>query len=403
MNVRRTLVTASCAAALIVPTGLTAQQRDTTRRDTTRMQDTTRRTTQDSTRRGMRDSTRRDTTGMRGMNMNRMQDTARMRRDSAAARTNRAAPAATPRATSDQRLPVQKRGEAAGTLDLRADSIAAAEKARSDSMAMAAAEARTRDSLAVIERARTDSIAAVERRRADSLAVIERARADSVARADSIAREIEARRQYMSRYRFGGNGWYLGVSGGASAPTGDFQDLGYNSGFDVNVPIGWQKPNSFLGARLDLGYSRFRGENFLGQGTNAVTLVNANPQVYSATLNLTAALPLNFIRNVSFYGVGGAGLYHFRNMGTASALGGFLGNDVLNTNEANNKTSLSKIGAQIGAGLDWTVGTSSIFLESRFVNVFADRDDNVQFRDFFGDNRSNTLKWVPIVVGVKIR
>ena len=384
MNVRRTLVTASCAAALIVPTGLTAQQRDTTRRDTTRMQDSTRR---------MRDTTMR-------MNMNRMQDTARMRRDSVA-RVNRAAPAVTPRATSDQRLPVQKRGEAAGTLDLRADSIAAAEKARADSIALA--EQRMRDSLAVIEKARTDSIAAVERRRADSLAVIERARADSVARADSIARELEAHRQYMSRYRFGGNGWYLGVGGGASAPTGDFQDLGYNSGFDVNVPIGWHKPNSFLGARLDLGYSRFRGENFLGQGTNAVTLVNANPQVYSATLNLTAALPLNFIRNVSFYGVGGAGLYHFRNMGTASALGGFLGNDVLNTNEANNKTSLSKIGAQIGAGLDWTVGTSSIFLESRFVNVFADRDDNVQFRDFFGDNRSNTLKWVPIVVGVKIR
>ena len=398
MNVRRTLVAASCAAALIVPTGLTAQQRDTTRRDTTRMQD--------STRRGMRDSTRRDTTGMRGMNMNtnrtRAQDSTR--RDTSANRMNRNnTTRTTPRATSDQRLPVQKRGEAAGTLDLRADSIAAAEKARSDSMAMAAAEQRTRDSLAVIEKARTDSIAAVERRRADSLAVIERARADSVARADSIAREIEAHRQYMSRYRFGGNGWYVGVGGGASAPTGDFQDLGYNSGFDVNVPIGWQKPNSFLGARLDLGYSRFRGENFLGQGANAVTLVNANPQVYSATLNLTAALPLNFIRNVSFYGVGGGGLYHFRNMGTASALGGFLGNDVLNKNESSNKTSLSKLGAQIGAGLDWTVGTSSIFLESRFVNVFADRDDNVQFRDFFGNNRSNTLKWVPIVVGVKIR
>jgi len=392
MNVRRTLVTASCAAALIVPTGLMAQQ-DTTRRDTSRVRDTTR--MQDSTRR------MRDTMSMR-MNTNRMQDTARMRRDSAAARTNRAAPATTPRATSDQRLPVQKRGEAAGTLDLRADSIAAAEKARTDSINMAIA-ARTRDSLAVIEKARTDSIAAVERRRADSLAVIERARADSVARADSIARELEAHRQYMSRYRFGGNGWYLGVGGGTSAPTGDFQDLGYNSGFDVNVPIGWHKPNSFLGARLDLGYSRFRGENFLGEGTNAVTLVNANPQVYSATLNLTAALPLNFIRNVSFYGVGGAGLYHFRNMGTQSALGGFLGNDVLATNEVNNKSSLSKIGAQVGAGLDWTVGTSSIFLESRFVNVFADRDDNVQFRDFFGDNRSSTLKWVPIVIGVKIR
>src|SRR5690349_9872452 len=103
MNIRRTLVTASCAAALIVPTGLMAQQ-DTTRRDTTRMQESTRRRMQDSTRRRMQDSTRRDTT-MRGMNMNRNT-------------TRTTPPAVTPRATSDQRLPVQKRGEAAGTLDL---------------------------------------------------------------------------------------------------------------------------------------------------------------------------------------------------------------------------------------------------------------------------------------------
>jgi hypothetical protein len=394
MNIRRTLVTASCAAALIVPTGLTAQV-DTTRRDTSRVRDTTR--MQDTTRRGMRDTS----AAARNRNMmNRAQDTTR--RDTTANRNRAMPPAVTPRATSDQRLPVQKRGEAAGTLDLRADSIAAAERARSDSMAAAAA-ARTRDSLAVIEKARTDSIAAVERRRADSLAVIERARADSVARADSIAREEEARRQYLSRFRFGGNGWYMGLSGGASAPTGDFQDLGYNSGFDVNVPIGWHKQNSLFGVRMDLGYSQFSGQRFIGGGTNSVTLTNANPQVYSATFNVTAGLPLNLIRNVSFYGVGGAGLYHFRGFGGNSALGGFLGNDVLAQNEASNKSSRSKLGAQIGAGVDWTVGTSSIFLESRFVNVFADRDDNVQFRDFFGDNRSNTLRWVPIVIGVKIR
>ena len=126
-------------------------------------------------------------------------------------------------------------------------------------------------------------------------------------------------------------------------------------------------------------------------------------QVLSAALNLTAQVPLNFVRNLNLYGVGGGGIYHFRSFGNQSALGGFLGNDVLANNESNMKSTRNKFGAQVGAGLDWTVGTSSIFLESRLVNVFADRDDDVQFRDFFGDNRSDRLQWVPIVLGVKIR
>jgi hypothetical protein len=301
-----------------------------------------------------------------------------------------------PRATSDQRVRVRKgmSGEAAGTLDTAGEGAAAAERARLDSINVMAQ--RTRDSLANAERMRADSVARIERMRADSLAAIETARRDSVALA-------EARRLQMPHYRFGGS-WYAGVGGGAAAPTGDFQDLGYNSGFDVNVPIGWQRPNALLGARLDLGYSRFSGRQFIGNrsGGSAVTLTNANPQVLSAALNLTAQVPLRFVRNLNLYGVGGGGIYHFRSFGNQSALGGFLGNDVLTNNASNMKTTRNKFGAQVGAGLDWTVGTSSIFLESRMVNVFANRDANVQFSDFFGSNRSNRLQWVPIVLGLKI-
>jgi hypothetical protein len=352
MTPRNVLFAAACSAALIIPGSLTAQ----TTRDTTTRRDSTMRTTRQ------------------------------------------------PATTSQQRIRVQKGGEAAGTIvDTRADSIANAERMRRDSID--AAMARQRDSLAAIEKARNDSIANVERMRRDSLAAIERARADSVARADSIAQAEALRRQQMNRYKFGGNGWYVGLAAGASAPTGDFQNLGYNSGFNVNVPIGWHRPGSLLGVRFDFNYNRFSGKNFTG-GTpagSAVTLTNPNPQVMSGTVNLTAAVPINASKSVSLYGVGGAGLYHFRSFGGNSALGGFLGNDVLNTNEANNKATRNKIGAQIGAGLDWNIGTSAVFIESRFVNVFVDRDDSVQFRDFFGDNRSNTLKWVPIVLGVKIR
>jgi hypothetical protein len=357
----------------VLPQAASAQVDTTMRRDTTMMrQDTT---------------MRRDTTRM-NMNMQ-MQDTT--------TRTTRQ-----PRATSQQRVRVQK-GEAAGTIDQRADSIAAAERARTDSMNMAMQ--RQRDSVANIERMRSDSIAAIERQRADSVARVEAFRRDSVARADSIAAEEEARRRELARYRFGNNGWYVGIGAGASAPTNDFKNLGYNSGFNVHVPIGWHRPNSALGIRFDVNYNRFSGRSFTGSAPigSAVTLQNPNPQVLSATANITLATPLSLLRNVRLYGVGGGGIYHFRSFGGNSALGGFLGNDVLQSNEPNNKDTRNKLGVQAGGGLDWTVGTSSVYLESRFVNIFADRDDDVAFRDFFGSNRSSSLRWVPIVLGVKIR
>jgi hypothetical protein len=134
-----------------------------------------------------------------------------------------------------------------------------------------------------------------------------------------------------------------------------------------------------------------------------VTLTNPNPQVLSGTVNVTLATPLSLMRNVRLYALGGGGVYHFRSFGGNSALGGFLGNDVLQSNEANNKVTRNKFGAQVGAGLDWNVGTSAVYLESRFVNVFTDRSDNVTFDSFFGEGRSKTLKWVPIVLGVKLR
>lgn len=200
------------------------------------------------------------------------------------------------------------------------------------------------------------------------------------------------------------SGWYLGVSAGAAVPMGDFKSLGYNSGLDVTVPIGWHYRDRMLGWRLDLGYSRFSGHTFTGPGPNGpLTLSNNDPQVLSATFNLTARIPLSATGDVSLYGVGGVGLYHFRSYGRVSALSGFLGNDVLQSNEALLKETRNKFGGQIGAGLDFGMGPGSFFIESRIVNVVVDRDDDVEFRDYFGDNRGKVLRWVPIMVGVTFR
>lgn len=200
------------------------------------------------------------------------------------------------------------------------------------------------------------------------------------------------------------SGWYLGVSAGAAVPTGDFKSLGYNSGLDVLVPIGWHRRSNLLGWRLDLGYSRFSGHTFTGTGPNGpLTLSNNDPQVLSATFNVTARVPLSEGGDVGLYGVGGAGLYHFRSYGRISALSAALGNDVLQSNEAILKETRSKFGGQLGAGLDFGMGGGSFYIESRIVNVIADRDDDVEFRDYFGENRGKSLRWVPIVIGVTFR
>ncbi len=124
------------------------------------------------------------------------------------------------RVTSETRVRVQK-GESNGTLDVRADSIAAS-RARADSAERELATMRQRDSVEAVTRALADSVARIELMRRDSIAsvaaLIEMARRDSIARADSIIAAEQMRQQRMrDRYRFDGSGW---------CRTGDSEDLG---------------------------------------------------------------------------------------------------------------------------------------------------------------------------------
>ena len=197
----------------------------------------------------------------------------------------------------------------------------------------------------------------------------------------------------------------MAFGGGTVIPADDFDQIGYRSGFNVNLPIGWHPQDNLLGLRLDLVYNQFAGQSFAPPTSDGTPLLldNPNPQVFSGTLNLTMDLPVHPMRNLGFYGVGGGGLYLFQGYGTTSALGGFLGNEVRNAADAGNKSSRTRFGVQAGLGLDWTVGTSSLYVESRFVTVWADRSNNTRFREVFGQGRNDYLQWVPIVLGVKVR
>lgn len=227
----------------------------------------------------------------------------------------------------------------------------------------------------------------------------------SLVQLDTVTAGGEVVQQGMSqpRYLLGGTGLYVGFAAGANPTVGDLEELGYDGGFAIAVPIGWHRPTSPFGVRLDLGYNRFNGGNFTF--TNAgvpVTIGNPDPEVWSAVLNATLGFPLTASGTTRLYLVGGGGLYHFRGFGRGSSLSGFLGNDVLDPNDEGFESSLNKFGVNGGAGLEWTIGAWGLFLESRFVNVFADRGDDFQFDQFFGD-RSDHVRWIPITLGVTIR
>ena len=222
-----------------------------------------------------------------------------------------------------------------------------------------------------------------------------------------IPQTLPAQSDSTPRFQFGGY-WYAGVGGRPTTPTGDFQSLGYNTGVSGHAPFGLRRANTLLGARVDLNYNRFNGRRFVGSGLagNRTVFSSTNPQVLSATLNLTAQMPLRFAHDLSVYGMGGGGLYHFRSLDRASGLGGAtlesLGDGGLAAGTQPRSTR-NRFGAQLGAGMDWRLGRSAVYVESRWVNVFADRDDRLELLDYFGGARADRLRWVPVVLGVKIR
>ena len=75
---------------------------------------------------------------------------------------------------------------------------------------------------------------------------------------------------------------------------------------------------------------------------------------------------------------------------------------LLDPNDEANESTITKFGVSGGAGLEFGIGRSSLFLESRIVNAYTGRDDSPSFDNAFG-SRSTTVRWVPLILGVTIR
>ncbi|HET7552262.1 MAG TPA: hypothetical protein VFK04_13315 [Gemmatimonadaceae bacterium] len=186
---------------------------------------------------------------------------------------------------------------------------------------------------------------------------------------------------YPSSARTGrfGRGFWIGVGGGATVPIGNLHDGGYDTGWNVTVPIGWQSATTPWGLRLDLSYDRLNGSTIATAPVN-VTLSDAS--VWSGALDLTLQFPFGSSGS-SFYLMGGGGIHHFRDVGSDNG-SAIIDGTALSSNGDN---TLTKAGVNGGLGLNFGFGRAKLFLESRFVSVFTE-----------GENSN----YVPIILGVRI-
>jgi hypothetical protein len=186
---------------------------------------------------------------------------------------------------------------------------------------------------------------------------------------------------YPSSSRLGrlGRGFWVGVGGGATVPIGNLHDGGYDTGWNITVPIGWQSASTPWGLRLDLSYDRLNGGT-LAAAPVSVTLSDAN--VWSGALDLTLQFPFGSSGS-SFYLMGGGGIHHFTDVGSDN--GAAIIDGTALSSSADN--SLTKAGVNGGLGLNFGFGRAKLFLESRFVSVFTE-----------GKNSN----YVPIILGFRL-
>jgi hypothetical protein len=199
--------------------------------------------------------------------------------------------------------------------------------------------------------------------------------------------------QRITRYLFGTSGFYIGAGGGTAVPYNELSDLGYDSGLDLTIPIGWHRPGRMLGLRATLSFDQVHAD--ASGGTGPLPAMNGSgpdPKIYGGTLDAVVKVPIGGARDgrgLSLYAVGGGGAYLFRGFGGASQLANALGADKV----GNSSKNVHKLGVDAGAGMEWGIGPTAVFVESRWVNVFTN-----------GSTSGNDyLRWIPIAAGMTIR
>ena len=234
------------------------------------------------------------------------------------------------------------------------------------------------------------------------------ARVDTTNSVTKIARDSSAVVPVAKQQspRVPGN-FYIGLAAGASMPTGGFRDF-YRDGWNADVPFGWRAPNSPLGLRLDVAYSRWTGETINGVKVGSSAL-------WDGMLDATVDMPFGTNKTSAFYLFGGAGAHYFPAYGGSSESvattpppgdtsttapppppappGGYpqVNTQVSQANEdaitPADRSSTTRFGLNGGAGLSFGLPQgSALFLETRYVSVFT---------------RAEHTNYLPVVAGIR--
>jgi hypothetical protein len=160
------------------------------------------------------------------------------------------------------------------------------------------------------------------------------------------------------------------------------------------IPMGWHPLGQPLGIRALLGYDQAHAHVSNEPGAlPAERGSGPDPKIYTATLDLVWRLPVGQSavegRGLTAYAMGGGGVYLFRGFGGTDPLSSVLGIDEV----GDSKKNIHKWGANVGAGLEWGIGPTALFLESRFVNVFTTESRS----------GNNSIRWIPVAAGVIVR
>ncbi|MEP6765626.1 MAG: outer membrane beta-barrel protein [Gemmatimonadaceae bacterium] len=168
----------------------------------------------------------------------------------------------------------------------------------------------------------------------------------------------------------------LGVSGGASFPTGDL-GVGTETGYSIAGHIYLLPPKlPNIGFRGDVAYDRW-GFSGLAGGS----LVDGNARVLGITGNimLKVSAPASVFHPYLIAGAGG-----FNSKFSAA---GFTSN------------GQTKFGIQGGAGFEFGLSGFTTFIEAKYVNVFV--NDNNEGSTDGGANSGSNFRYIPLTFGIR--
>lgn len=238
--------------------------------------------------------------------------------DASAASAQDTTRARTRRPTSTTRIPVSK--EAPGEVTVRVDSVTVY---RTDTLRLPG---------------RVDTVT----------------KTNTITRVDSVMMPIPKLRQI--------GGLYLGVAAGSSLPAADFNNSDH-PGWNVEGLLGVDPIGSWIGGRLNVGYSQYSPHSFASNFLGDAKLFSVGGDVKLRAVTFTP-----FAKRVQIYGLAGGSWNHFKNILendhgvlTIGNRGTVNGQFVTIDNDWH-----SGWGWDAGGGVEMGWGITNVFVETRF-------------------------------------